>query len=152
MVKGIPLVWLAASACTGCSVSLLNLANPSIKNILIDQVVPGVHINLGFHPTIMAGTEEQVIEALENTATEKKENYILVDGSIQMSDDGRYCVIEKWGSQPVTIGTRLEELSRDAVIILAMGNCAAFDGIPAATPNPTDCKSVQQVLKAKERG
>ena len=51
MVKEIPLVWLPAAACTGCSVSLLNTASPTIKNVLVDPVIPGVHINLRFHPT-----------------------------------------------------------------------------------------------------
>ena len=58
MVKEIPLLWLAASACTGCSVSLLNTASPTIRNVLVDQVIPGVHINLRFHQTIMAGSGE----------------------------------------------------------------------------------------------
>ena len=49
MVKEIPLVWLAASACTGCSVSLLNAASPRIKNMLVDEIIPGVHVNLRFH-------------------------------------------------------------------------------------------------------
>jgi len=147
MVKEIPLVWLPASACTGCSVSLLNSASPSIKNILIDQIIPGVHINLRFHPTIMAGSGEQAIQVLEDTATEKQGNYVLVvDGSIPMAEDGRYCVMGERDGQPVTIATRLEELARDALAILAMGTCAAFGGIPAAAPNPTNCQSVRQVL------
>ena len=109
-----------------------------------------MHINLRFHPTIMAGSGEQVIQALEDTIAEKKGNYVLVvDGSIPMADDGRYCVMGERDGQPVTIATRLEELARDALAILAMGTCAAFGGIPAAAPNPTNCQSVQQVLKAK---
>ena len=67
MIKEIPLVWLAASACTGCSVSLLNSASPKIKNILIDEIVPGVHINLRFHQTIMTGAGQQAIKVLSST-------------------------------------------------------------------------------------
>ena len=66
-VKEIPLVWLAASACTGCSISLLNTTSPSIKNILIDEIIPGVHINLRFHQTIMAGSGEQAVTVKDNT-------------------------------------------------------------------------------------
>ncbi len=55
-VREIPVVWLQGAGCTGCTVSLLNSASPTIKNILIDQLVPGVHINLRFHATIMAGS------------------------------------------------------------------------------------------------
>lgn len=148
MIKEIPLVWLPASACTGCSVSLLNSNDPSVKNILIDQIIPGVHINLRFHPTLMAGSGNQIIQALENTSVEKKGSYILVvDGSIPMAEDGKFCVMGERNGKPVTIATRLEELAQNCLAILAMGTCAAFGGIPAATPNPTNCHPVQKVIK-----
>jgi len=50
MVKELPVVYLQTAACSGCAVTLLNSASPTIKNVLIDQIVPGVHINLKFHP------------------------------------------------------------------------------------------------------
>ncbi len=150
MVKEVPLVWLAASACTGCSVSLLNSASPTIKNILVDQVIPGVHINLRFHQTIMAGAGEQVIKVLEDTAQEKKGNYVLaVDGAIPVAASGLYGVMGERSGKPVTLETRFEELARNALAILAVGTCAAFGGIAAAAPNPTGCKSVKQVLESK---
>ena len=37
MTKEIPVIWLATAACTGCSVSLLNTASPTIKNLLVDE-------------------------------------------------------------------------------------------------------------------
>jgi len=151
MTKEIPLVWLAASACTGCSISLLNSASPTIKNILIDQIIPGVHINLRFHPTIMAGAGEQVIKALEDTVAEKKGNYVLaVEGAIPMGTNAEYCVMGERDGKPVNIGTRLEELARDALAILAVGTCAAFGGIPAAAPNPSNAQPVRKVLEAKD--
>ena len=150
MVKEIPLVWLPAASCTGCSVSFLNSASPSIKNILVDQIIPGVHINLRFHQTIMAGAGEQVIEVMENTAKEKKGEYVLiVDGAIPTAANAIYCVMGERNGEPVTIETRLEELARDALAVLAVGTCAAFGGIPAAAPNPTGCQPVRPVLGAK---
>ena len=150
MVKEIPLVWLAASGCTGCSISLLNSASPSIKNVLVDQVIPGVHINLRFHPTIMAGQGEQVIKALEDTIAEKKGNYVLaVDGAIPTGDKVEYCVMGERNGKPVTMETRLEELARDALAVLAVGTCAAFGGISAAAPNPSNAQPVKKILEAK---
>ena len=150
MVKEIPLVWLAASGCTGCSISLLNSASPTIKNLLVDQVIPGVHINLRFHQTIMAGSGEQVIEALEDTAKEKKGGYVLaVDGAIPAGANASYCVMGERKGKPVTMETRLEELARDALAVLAIGTCASFGGIPAAAPNPSNAQPVSKVLKAK---
>ena len=43
-VNEIPVTWLQAAGCTGCSVSLLNTVNPSIKNLLIDEVLPGARL------------------------------------------------------------------------------------------------------------
>jgi len=150
MAKEIPLVWLAASGCTGCSVSLLNTASPTIKNLLVDEVIPGVHINLRFHQTIMAASGSLAIEALESTAEDKKGAYILaVDGAIPVGDHANYCVMGERDGKPVTMETRLEELARDALAVLAVGTCASFGGIPAGAPNPSNCKPVREVLDAK---
>jgi hydrogenase small subunit len=150
MVKEIPLVWLPAAACTGCSISLLNSASPTIKNILVDQIVPGVHINLRFHPTIMAGAGEQVIKALEDTMTLKKGTYVLaVDGAIPTGPTVGYCVMGERNGKPVNIETRFTELAENALAILAVGTCAAFGGIPAAPPNPSNSQPVRKVLEAK---
>lgn len=65
MVKELPIIWLQMSACTGCTISLLNSASPTIKNILIDPIIPGVHLNMRFHATIMAGAVEPAIKVLE---------------------------------------------------------------------------------------
>jgi hydrogenase small subunit len=150
MVKEIPLVWLPAAACTGCSISLLNSASPTIKNILVDQIVPGVHINLRFHPTIMAGSGEPVIKALEDTMTLKKGNYILaVDGAIPTGPTVSYCVMGERNGKPVSIEARFTELAENALAILAVGTCAAFGGIPAAAPNPSNAQPLRKVLEAK---
>ncbi len=150
MVKEIPLVWLAASGCTGCSISLLNSAYPGIKNVLVDQIVPGVHINLRFHQTIMAGAGEQAIQVLEDTAREEKGNYLLaVDGAIPVAADGVYCVMGEREGKPVSLEDRFTEMARGALAILAVGTCSSFGGIPAAAPNPTGCQPLTKILKAK---
>jgi len=150
MAKEIPLVWLAASGCTGCSVSLLNTASPTIKNLLVDEVIPGVHINLRFHQTIMAASGSLAIEALESTAEDKKGAYVLaVEGAIPVGDCANYCVMGERDGKPVTMETRLEELARDALAVLAVGTCASFGGIPAGAPNPSNCKPVREVLDDK---
>ncbi|MFC2012335.1 hydrogenase small subunit [Chloroflexota bacterium] len=150
MVNELPVIWLQGATCTGCSVSLLNSASPTIKNILIDQIIPGVHINLRFHATIMAGAGEPAIEALEDTAETKKGEYILIaEGAIPTAPEAIYGAIGERDGKPVSMETRLEELARNAMAVLAVGTCAAFGGIPAAAPNPTGCKPISEILKAK---
>lgn len=67
MPEETPVIWLQGAGCTGCSVSVLNSVSPSIKNTLIDEVIPGKHVNLRFHPTVMAGAGDGIIEVLEET-------------------------------------------------------------------------------------
>ncbi len=150
MAQEIPVLWLAASSCTGCSVSLLNSASPSIKNVLVDEVIPGVHINLRFHQTVMAGSGEQAIQVLEDTRKEKKGGYVLVvDGSIPSGDTVGYCVMGERDGKPVNLEERFVELAQDALVILAVGTCSSFGGIPAAAPNPSNARPLSEILKEK---
>ncbi len=150
MVKELPVVYLQTAGCSGCAVSLLNSASPTIKNVLIDQIAPGVHINLRFHPVIMAAAGDLAIQALEDTAAQQKGEYVLVvDGSVSMDETAVYGAIGERGGKPVTMLQRVTELAKDSLAVIALGTCAAFGGIPAASPNPTKCTSVREALKVK---
>jgi hydrogenase small subunit len=150
MVKELPVIYLQTAACSGCAVTMLNTASPTIKNVLIDQIVPGVHINLKFHPVVMAAAGELAIQAMEDTAKRQKGEYVLVvDGAVPMADGGVYGVVGERNGKPVTMLQRVTELAQDALAVIAMGTCASFGGIPAAPPNPSGCVSVQKALAAQ---
>jgi len=150
MVKELPVIYLQTAACSGCAVSMLNSASPTIKNLLIDQVAPGVHINLKFHPVVMAAAGDLAIQVMEDTAKRQKGGYVLiVDGAVPTADGGVYGAVGERNGKPVTMVQRVTEMAQDALAVIAMGTCASFGGIPAAPPNPTGCVSVQKVLAAK---
>ena len=150
MVKELPVIYLQTAACSGCAVTMLNAASPTIKNVLIDQIVPGVHINLKFHPVIMAAAGEMAIQVMEDTAKRQKGEYVLVvDGAVSMDTSAVYGAIGERNGKPVTMLQRVTELAQDALAVIAIGTCASFGGIPAAPPNPTNCTSVQKALAAK---
>ena len=88
MPDEIPVVWLQGAGCTGCSVSVLNSVSPSIKNVLIDEVIPGKHINLRFHPNVMAGQGDAVIEVLRETQQHKGGYVLVVEGAIPTAQGG----------------------------------------------------------------
>ncbi|MBW2332229.1 MAG: oxidoreductase, partial [Deltaproteobacteria bacterium] len=77
-VKEIPAVWIGGGTCGGCSISALNTVAPSIKNVLIDEVVPGRHISLKFHTNISAGSGDAVIQAIEDTGQEHEGQFLLI--------------------------------------------------------------------------
>jgi len=143
----IPVVWLQGAGCTGCSVSVLNAVSPRIQNLLLDEMVPGCQLNLLFHATIMAGQGEPVIDVLKDTQTNRKGQYVLVvEGAIPTAENGRYGSIGQSNGQHYTVLDSVVELGKNALAVLAVGTCAAYGGIPAAAPNPTGCKGVNQIF------
>jgi len=143
-----PVVWLQCATCTGCSVSALNSVSPSIKNLLVDEVIPGKHFNLRFHATIMAGVGDAVIEEMEETRQGEKGSYsLVVEGAIPTAQDGIFGVLGEREGKPIPMTTWVDSLSRAAVAVIALGTCAAFGGIAAGKPNPAGCVGVDKFFK-----
>jgi len=116
-----PVIWLEGQDCAGCTISFLGISNPPVASIILDK------ISLRYHETAMAASGYQAEEAYSETM--KKGGYVLiVEGSVPSADD-RYCMI---GGRPFR--KILEEAAKNAAAIIAVGACATYGGIPAATP------------------
>jgi len=147
----IPVIWIQAATCTGCSVSVLNSVSPTINNVLVDEVLPGKHVNLRYQATIMAGAGDLAIGAMEDAWQQHKGRYLLVvEGAIPTRAGWRYGSLGERNAAAVPITERVETLGRDALAIIALGTCAAFGGIAAARPNPSKCISVQELCQSRE--
>ncbi len=143
-----PAIWIAGAACSGCSISLLNTINPSIQNVLVDPVLPGKHVSLKFHTTVMAGQGEPVLKVMMDTASQKADEFLLIiDGSIPTADNGLYCTIGEFNGKHITMKDMVTELAQSAFAVIAVGTCAAFGGIPKGIPNPTGSQSVMEYFK-----
>jgi hydrogenase small subunit len=141
----VPVIWLQAATCSGCSVSVLNSAHPKIAELLLQEVVPGRHINLRFQATVMAGAGEPVLEVLEEAEHSLRGQFLLiVEGAIPMAEGGSFGTL---GEEP--LAERAAALGRAAQAALALGTCAAFGGIFAARPNPTGCVGLGELFKAE---
>src|SRR4030043_466786 len=117
MVKELPVIYLQTAACSGCAVSMLNSASPSIKNVLIDQIAPGVHVNLKFHPVVMAAAGDLAIQVMEDTAKRQKGEYVLiVDGAVPTADGGVYGAVGERNGKPATMVTRGTEPAKEALV------------------------------------
>ena len=146
-----PVIWIQCATCTGCSVSVLNSVSPTIKNVLVDEVIPGKHVNLRFQATVMAGTGDAVIEEMESTFQREKGNYILViEGAIPTAGNAsEYGSIGENDGKAVSMLDRVESLGKDALAVVALGTCASFGGIAAGAPNPSGSISVGEVFKRR---
>ncbi|MGE5372378.1 MAG: hydrogenase small subunit [Solirubrobacterales bacterium] len=134
-------IWIQGASCTGCSVSLLNTVHPDIAEVLTKI------ISLQFHPNVMASAGDQAMEIIHNLAANEKGKYILAfEGAVPLEADGRYCMVGEKNGKPIMMKDLVKEVGSNAKMILNIGTCSAYGGIPAAGPNPTGCVSVQEVV------
>lgn len=147
-IKEYPLIWMQTSACSGCSVSVINTIHPSIKNVILDQILPGHQLLLDYHSTLMAATGVLSTDTAMKTAREKKGKFIyIVEGAIPTREDGIYGTLGEEKGKPITMLEWVRRLAPDAMAVLAVGTCAAYGGIAAAAPNPSGCVGVGEAMK-----
>jgi hydrogenase small subunit len=142
-----PAIWIAGGCCSGCSISLLNTVSPNIANLLLDPVLPGKHVNLRFHATIMTAQGEPAVQVFRETATQKPNEYLLlVEGAVPTAADGIFCTLGDVGGHHLTMLDTMLELAQNALAVISVGTCSSFGGIPSGAPNPTGAKSVREAL------
>jgi len=147
-VKEYPIIWLQASTCSGCSVSVINTIHPSIKNVILEQVLPGHRLILSYHGTLMAATGALSTDTARQAADTYKGKFVfIVEGAIPTQDKGIYGTLGERGQVPVTMLEWMEVLGRNAMATLTVGTCAAYGGVSAAAPNPSGSISVPAVYK-----
>jgi hydrogenase small subunit len=135
----VPVIWLHFQECTCCSESFIRSSHPMVADILLDQ------ISLDYSETLMAASGFQAEEAMKNTMTKYKGEYILcVEGSVPMGADGVYCMIG--GKTSLQI---LEEVAENAKAVIAWGSCASNGCVQSAKPNPTEATPIHKLLKGK---
>ncbi len=116
-----PVIWLEGQDCAGCTVSFAGALNPPVGSIILDT------LSVRYHETIMAASGHLSESAYHDTLAQG--GYVLVvEGSIPSVDD-RFCMV---GGRPFK--EIVEEAAGKAAAIIAVGACATYGGIPAATP------------------
>ncbi len=132
-------VWLSLAECTGCTESLLRTSMPALDELILDL------ISLDYHEALMAPSGELAHSSLRQTMEQNAGSFILVvEGAVQTADGGIYCKI---GGE--TALELLREVADAAGVIVAIGSCASWGGIPSADPNPTGAQGVPHVLPGK---
>ena len=135
----IPVIWLHFQECTCCSESFIRSSHPIVADILLDK------ISLDYTETLMAASGTQAEDALKNTMSKYKGQYILcVEGSVPMGADGVYCMIGGKTSMQI-----LEEAAEGAAAIIAWGSCASNGCVQSARPNPTQATPIHKLVKGK---
>jgi len=130
------LVWLEFQDCAGNTESFLRASKPTAAEVILDL------LSVDYHETIMAAAGKRAEEAMAAAIKDKQGQYLVViEGSIPVGADGAYCTIG--GKSALQIAT---DVCAGAAAVIAVGTCAAFGGLPAASPNPTTALSVADAV------
>jgi hydrogenase small subunit len=132
-------VYMSFQECTGCLESLVNSfafsGGTSIENLILNV------ISLDYQETLMAAAGEQAEQQLRDMTAAR--GYVLVvDGSVPANGQSGYFV--SGGRSGVA---RFRDAAANAGLIVAVGTCASFGGLPKAAPNPTGAVSIDQLMK-----
>jgi hydrogenase small subunit len=94
----------------------------------------------------MAASGLQAEQALKAAMKANAGRYILVvEGAIPLGLDGKYMMIgDRTGVE------MLKDVAGSAALVVAIGSCASWGGIPSADPNPTGAVGVNQIIKDKK--
>lgn len=131
-------IWLEVTGCSGNIISFLNGENPGLIYCLREL------INLTYNNTLMGLEGEAAFEQFLKTLD--TDFILLVDGAVSVRDNGLYNIIARYKGKPVTALEGVKMAGERAKYVLAVGTCASHGGISAARPNPSESKSVAEVL------
>jgi hydrogenase small subunit len=137
-------IWLSFQQCTGCSESILRsftaplpegVSSLSIEDLILQT------ISLDYHETLQVAAGYQA-EAAKEAAIENGGYVLIVDGSIPIGEKAFWSCAA--GNSSLA---NLQHAVNKAGLVVALGTCAAFGGIPAAAPNPSNAWGYQDVVE-----
>lgn len=128
-------VWLHFASDTGCTESFIKTDHPSTAELVLDV------LSVDYHESIMAAAGRQADEVLANSVRGK--DYIcIVEGGIP-TVPGHGMI---GGREMLDVA---KEVCGSARAVVAIGSCAVDGGVPAAAPNPSGIKGVDEALGMK---
>ncbi|MBC2582616.1 hydrogenase small subunit [Clostridium sp. DJ247] len=140
-----PVIWLNGAGCSGCTISTLNVTNPTtIDDVLLNK------ISMKYNTTLMTASGDSAMQTLDECANTYKGQFILVvEGAIPTGLSGNYCIIGEQNGSPLTMQQAVLKYGSMAKYVVAAGTCASFGGVSAAAPNSTSSSTVKSLLSGK---
>lgn len=138
------IIWLSFQECTGCTESLTRASEPTLESLILD------HLSLDYHHTLQAASGSAAEQARANAVADHFGSYVLiVDGAVPTGEQAAWSTIAGEANLQM-----LADTAEGAALIIAVGTCAAFGGIPAAAAiqtqavNQTHARGVGDLIEA----
>lgn len=143
---GLPVVWIAGQACTGCTTSLANTVYYQTIQELLLLGSDATTVRLKVHETLMAAMDVQATQTSNPTS---EPFALVVEGAVAPLNG--YCTIGSYtGAASENMSDVVSALATHAncAAVLTTGTCSSYGGVPAAAGNVTGASSVLGFCKA----
>jgi uptake hydrogenase small subunit len=135
------LLWMECGACSGESMAILGAEGPGKTGDNLFDFLERHHVQLLWHPSLSLESPKALAAIMARILADEQELTLLcVEGSIIHGPHGTG-MFDTFDGKPKR--DIIRALCHKADYVLAMGTCAAFGGIPAAPPNPTESSGLQ---------
>ena len=123
-------LWLQGGACSGNTMSFLNADEPNVVDLIVD-----FGLEVIWHPSLGLELGNQAQKIFSDCATGARPMDVLVfEGSVIEAPNGTGRM-DMFADRPMK--EWVTELASQAGIVVAIGDCACWGGIPAMEPNPS---------------
>jgi hydrogenase small subunit len=150
--RPVNVLWITTGlGCDGESIAMTAATNPSLEDLL-RGCFPGMPPMIIHNPVLAYENGEEFMRVFFDAAAGKVERFILVlEGSVpneEISGEGYWAAfgLDPVTAEPIDTCAWIDRLAPRADVVLAVGTCAAFGGIPAMRGNPTGAMGLRDYL------
>jgi uptake hydrogenase small subunit len=138
-------LWLQAGSCGGCTMSALESGAAGWF-----EGLSAFGVELLWHPSVSEASGQEALAILHSVERgASRLDALIVEGSVLCGPDGTG-LFNKLSGSGRSLFDWISSLAPLADYCVAVGSCAAFGGVPAAAPDPTDARGLQ--YRAREIG
>ncbi|MDQ6776089.1 MAG: hydrogenase expression protein HypE, partial [Actinomycetota bacterium] len=145
-------LWMTTGlGCDGDSLAMTSATSPSIES-LVTQAIPAVPNIVLHNPVLAYENGAEFMQAWYDAEDGKLDPFVLVVegalGNERINGEGHWSGLgdNALTGQPITTNEWVDRLSPTAAVVVAVGTCATYGGIPAMKNNPTGAMGLPDYL------
>jgi hydrogenase small subunit len=142
-------IWLSGAGCDGCTMATLGASAPGLEDLLLGRVPQVSPVTL-IHPALALDSGDAFRAPLAAAARGELGPFVLVlEGSVldeRLAGEGSFSRLGTEDDRPLTTALWIDRLAPHAEAVVAIGSCATWGGVPAASGSPTGAMGLEAYL------
>lgn len=143
-------IWLAGCSCDGCTIAVTGATNPRLEDLLAGRV-PGLPQIVLIHTALAYEAGDAYVRHLRAAAAGQLDApfAVVLEGSVadeSRAGDGYWTAVGEENGRHVTTAEWIRRLAPHAAVMIAIGTCATWGGIPAGQGSPTGAMGLMDYL------